>query len=430
MQRQSRAEAVCVQNLWSGFECMSSTSSPMHIIMSLVLWDPSLVIILLAATTLISTNHNLFNTRISADVILQLPELHFKANFGLTNKEFQQVHTALRIPHQLETHRHYPTDSQSALLMLLGYLQGRSLAGLESQFGWSVLEISSIKLTLTEWILAQWKHCTSPILNCSCNLESYTHSLKQKCKVGRIWGFVDGTLWPVARPSQYQEAAYNGHKHIHALKYQIVSTPDGLLFVQGPWDGNEHDWLMWHDSGIHSWLSSNSQDTSLNPLFLFGDKGYYPDNNLIVPYQAHQAILTSDEKHFNRIMSKYCITVEWAIGSVSIMFPRLNNWQQQKAMLTPVAQEYLVACILRNAVSCCSGNTTSQYFELNPPSLSDYFVDLVCWFWWCKRLLWQCLESSADLTLQTCECSDGILDDADVLLNSLNSLVNPINLGL
>lgn len=69
-----------------------------------------------------------------------------------------------------------------------------------------------------------------------------------------VWGFVDGTLQPVAYPTVGQEAVYNGWKHFHALKYQIISTPDGLIFAQGPWDGSENDWSVWKKSEVAEWL--------------------------------------------------------------------------------------------------------------------------------------------------------------------------------
>ena len=70
------------------------------------------------------------------------------------------------------------------------------------------------------------------LLTASLQLRYQTHAriLDNNGKVALTWGFVDGTLWPIVRPLQLQEAAYNGHKHIHALKHQIVSTPNGFLF--------------------------------------------------------------------------------------------------------------------------------------------------------------------------------------------------------
>ena len=170
-----------------------------------------------------------------------------------------------------------------------------------------------------------------------------------------------------------QEAVYNGWKHFHTLKYQIISMPDGLIFAQGPWDGSENDWSVWNKSGVADWLQTASFDNSGKMLYLFGDKGYHLNHHLIVPYKCIRP--TPEQTQFNVIMSQYCITVEWAIGSVGVLFPRLNNQQQKKFLLTPVASDYLVGIILQNALSCLNGNTTSQYFALDPPSLSFYFTE-------------------------------------------------------
>ena len=57
-------------------------------------------------------------------------------------------------------------------------------------------------------------------------------------------GFIEGTLIDIARPkaNKRQRVVYNGHKRKHALKYQAVNTPDGLiLHVCGPIEGRRHD---------------------------------------------------------------------------------------------------------------------------------------------------------------------------------------------
>ena len=43
------------------------------------------------------------------------------------------------------------------------------------------------------------------------------------------WGFIDGTVMPICRPSQNQLEAYNGHRRTHALKYQYVVLPSGRV---------------------------------------------------------------------------------------------------------------------------------------------------------------------------------------------------------
>lgn len=60
----------------------------------------------------------------------------------------------------------------------------------------------------------------------------YAECIYQKCpSLDRCIGFMDGTVIGIARPgsSAEQNAAYNGHKRKHALKFQTITTPDGLI---------------------------------------------------------------------------------------------------------------------------------------------------------------------------------------------------------
>ena len=43
------------------------------------------------------------------------------------------------------------------------------------------------------------------------------------------FGFIDGTVRPIARPNQHQRIVYNGHKRVHSLKFQSVALPNGLI---------------------------------------------------------------------------------------------------------------------------------------------------------------------------------------------------------
>ncbi len=70
-------------------------------------------------------------------------------------------------------------------------------------------------------------------------------------------GLIDGTVIGIARPcdSNQQNVAYNGHKRKHALKFQAVSTSDGLfLHTFGRIEGRRHDWTFYMQSGIEEQL--------------------------------------------------------------------------------------------------------------------------------------------------------------------------------
>ena len=44
------------------------------------------------------------------------------------------------------------------------------------------------------------------------------------------------------RPSLFQRVVYNGHKRVHALKFQSIVVPNGIILsMWGPCEGRRHD---------------------------------------------------------------------------------------------------------------------------------------------------------------------------------------------
>ena len=64
------------------------------------------------------------------------------------------------------------------------------------------------------------------------------------------------------------------------------------------------------------------------------------------------------------------VAVEWIFGDIVNYFKFMDF---KKIGLSQVGKMYIVAAILRNALTCLYGNETSQFFELDPPSLDEYF---------------------------------------------------------
>lgn len=49
------------------------------------------------------------------------------------------------------------------------------------------------------------------------------------------FGFVDGTVRPIARPDNYPGIVYNGNGRVHALKFQSLALPNGIIgHLYGP----------------------------------------------------------------------------------------------------------------------------------------------------------------------------------------------------
>ena len=75
--------------------------------------------------------------------------------------------------------------------------------------------------------------------------ERFAEAMKDKSEIlENCVGFIDGTVIGIALPSGFdsQLFACNGHKRKHALKFQAVNSPDGMiLHAYGPMEGRRHD---------------------------------------------------------------------------------------------------------------------------------------------------------------------------------------------
>ena len=53
--------------------------------------------------------------------------------------------------------------------------------------------------------------------------------IRKRGPLDNCFGFVDGTVRPISRPNEHQRIVYNGQKRVHALKFQSLSLPNGLI---------------------------------------------------------------------------------------------------------------------------------------------------------------------------------------------------------
>lgn len=80
--------------------------------------------------------------------------------------------------------------------------------------------------------VTEWNHAIlSPA-----NLQIYAAAVHEKGgSLENCFGFIDGTLRPICRPKKLQRTMYNGHKRLHAMKFQSVYLPNGLIaHLYGP----------------------------------------------------------------------------------------------------------------------------------------------------------------------------------------------------
>ena len=182
-----------------------------------------------------------------------------------------------------------------------------------------------------------------------------------------VWGFIDGTVRGICRPKSYQQSVFNGHKRIHALKFQSIVAPNGVIVdLFGPIEGRRHDAALLNESN----LLERMDIETLHNYAVYGDPAYPLRPNLIVPFRA--GALTPEQLDFNGTMSRVRESVEWAFGNILRLFAFLDFKKNLKLYLQPVGKMYIVGVLLTNCHCCLYGNQISQFFGLEPPVLEDY----------------------------------------------------------
>ena len=142
-----------------------------------------------------------------------------------------------------------------------------------------------------------------------------------------------------------------------------------ITYVDLILEGRRHDSAMLADSGLLLDLEQHAFSTTREPMALHGDPAYPLRLHLQVPYRGVE--ITPQMELYNRAMSSVRMSVEWLFRDIAYYCKFLDFKKNLKISLSAV---YIVAAILRNALTCMYGNLTSEYFALDPPTIHDYFA--------------------------------------------------------
>ncbi|KAK6179757.1 hypothetical protein SNE40_012044 [Patella caerulea] len=128
--------------------------------------------------------------------------------------------------------------------------------------------------------------------------------------MSNIFGFIDGTVRPICRPTQHQKICYNGHKRVHAVKFQSVVVPNGLIAnLYGPMEGKRHDCALLRESNVlETMAEANLFKNDGTQMALYGDQAYVMRPTLYRPFGGVH--LNELEQVFNRRMSSVRESVE------------------------------------------------------------------------------------------------------------------------
>ncbi|KAE8976455.1 hypothetical protein PF005_g25832 [Phytophthora fragariae] len=208
-------------------------------------------------------------------------------------------------------------------------------------------------------------------------IHDYCSAIERKSSAQGIFAFPDGTKIPICRPSprrghrseNLQRQVYSGHKRVHCLLFQGLSTPDGLcIHFFGPYEGRRHDTTLFSGSGILRYFDKHS---IFEGKTIFGDPAYSVSKYVVTRFKS--VVQTTYERIFNKEMSAVRTAVEWNFGIMKRVWAFIDFKKNLKLRLSPVGKFVRVVMLLTNR-QCCyfGGNQISTYFNLPPPTLRDY----------------------------------------------------------
>ena len=163
-----------------------------------------------------------------------LEESEIFAEFRVRKRDIERLADALGLPESFVCHQRTRADKIEGLCMVLKRLAYPCrYSDLIHRFGRAVPELSMITNAVEEFIyqnhhhrLTQW----NATLLSPRKLQQYADAVAVKgSPLKNCFGFIDGTVRTISRPGENQKIVYNGHKRLHALKFQSVTLPDWLI---------------------------------------------------------------------------------------------------------------------------------------------------------------------------------------------------------
>ena len=228
------------------------------------------------------------------------------------------------------------------------------------RIGKSVPVLSIITNHMINFIYENWGHLLTsfqqPWLS-QANLQIFVDVISQGgAALDNCWGLVDGTVRPVSCPGQHQRMLYNGHKRLHAINFQSVVSPNGLI-AGG---------MLTHSHLLNN-LQQHCNRPNGDPFCIYGDPTYPLRPYFQRPFAG--GALTQQHNLWNKSMSQVRIFKD-IVNDLKFLDFKKNL----KVGLSVVGKMYVVCALLHNTCSCLFDMQTSEYFNLLPPVLEDYFI--------------------------------------------------------
>ena len=299
------------------------------------------------------------------------------AEFRFQKDDIYDLPGVLQVPDEIVCYNGTKvSDIEALCIFLKRHAYPCRYLDLIHRFARPVPELCIINNFVLKFLYERWGHLFTTMNQqwlSPNNLQVFANAIHDKgAPLENCWGFVDGTVRPLCRPGENQRIMYNGHKKVHAIKFQSVVEPNGLIAnLFGPVEGRRHDSGMLGDSGLLRELQQHAHGPNGNILCIYGDPAYPLRQQLMGPFRG--AATTPLQDAWNKSMSQSRTSVEWIFGDIINYFKFLDFKKGLKLQLSAVGKKYIVCAMMQNARTCLYSNTTSEYFRVPPIPLAFYF---------------------------------------------------------
>ena len=306
------------------------------------------------------------------------PEFEYIANFRFSRDEIHWLGPHLHLP-EVIVHQHAGRVSRFKGLCLVLYRLAWPNRFTEAVplFNMKASALSTFFNFIIAMIYRRWKHLllwdhvrlSSEFLTRCSQVVQDKGALLQE-----TFGFLDGTAVRICRPMVDQEEFYSGYKKYHCIKYQAITTPDGMIIhVGGPFVGRHNDSGMLIRSQIRHYLAAHARSLGGHQLVAYGDEGYGQSDEVQAPFRGNN--LTPEQEAQNASMKRPRLAVEWSFGFISNRFGLLNHYQKLRIGKSPVGLYFPVAALFSNLLHCFGRHDTTQsYFGMRPPTPQQYLT--------------------------------------------------------
>lgn len=198
--------------------------------------------------------------------------------FGFFPQHICELAKLLDVPSSISRTRLGVSPVEKLCIIFGGLSSPARLYDLELLFERSSTALRLIFFSTVEALMAKWGPFLSEWRDDFMRERAPMYAMKIEeagAYLDRCFGFIDGTAIFIALPGGgLQRACYSGHKRKHAVMFESVITPDGLIIhLFGPWEERRHDKTLYYKPGLDSVLP-DALHVGVEQYYLYRDAAY------------------------------------------------------------------------------------------------------------------------------------------------------------